>query len=215
MRRLAFLLAIVLCASPLLATPNPYRLLKSVTALQTDGRNMCSVTSINNEKKYYLTAAHCVLAQFPDAEQGPNENMSIDGKPAFLVDVNGEKDLAVLMAPGTNRPALKLAKKSVRYLDEVYVTGHPFGWKDATVFRGWVSHPSTQFTDDPRDYPFTKRYMILQVSGAPGNSGSSVVNENMEVVSVIQISWGRSFEPVMGSAPYHELVRFASKYFAK
>jgi S1-C subfamily serine protease len=57
--------------------------------------------------------------------------------------------------------------------------------------------------------------MILQVSGAPGNSGSSVVNEKLEVVSVVQINWGRAFEPVMGSAPFAELARFAGKYFAK
>jgi S1-C subfamily serine protease len=110
---------------------------------------------------------------------------------------------------------LKLAKVAPRLLDKVTMAGHPFGWDAPTVMVGTVAAVRLRFTTDPSEFPFTKHYMILQVSGAPGNSGSSVVNEKLEVVSVIQISWGRSFEPIMGSAPFAELARFAGKYFAK
>jgi S1-C subfamily serine protease len=205
-------------ATPLSAGLNPYTYLRSISVLQTAGRNMCSVTAIN--KEYYLTAAHCVVAAFPTAENPtvdstPNDDLTIDGRPAHLLDVNVLQDLAVLQVPGADRPALKLAKIAPRLLDAVTVAGHPFGWDIPTVMVGTVANVSGRFTTDPSDFPFTKRYMILQVSGAPGNSGSSVVNARMEVISVIQISWGRSFEPVMGSAPYAELVKFASRYFSK
>ena len=221
MRRiLATVALLALFVTPALAALNPYTYLKSVAVLQTEGRNMCSVTAINAEKDYFLTAAHCVVAHFPTAEspevdEQANTNMTVDGLPATILDVNVLQDLAVLYVPGSKRPALKIAHRDVRYLDAITMAGHPFGWDAATVMRGTVAAPSLQFTNNPNDYPFTKLYMILQVSGAPGNSGSSVVNDKMEVVSVVQISWGRSFESVMGTAPYFELVRFASRYFGK
>ena len=226
MRWIALLLAIVLCASPLSATPNPYRLLRSISVLQADGRNICSVTSINNDKKYYLTAAHCVLANFPfpgnqdpDMDKTfvavPNANMSIDGHPAYLLDVNVDGDMAILFVPYANRPALRLSEKGVRYSDKITVAGHPLGWNQPTIFHGWVASPSLRFTEDFDAYPFNKFYMILQVAGAPGNSGSSVVNEAMKIVGIVQISWGRSFEPVLGASPYADLKAFAGKYFTK
>ncbi len=219
MRRiLASLVLLCLLAAPLAAALNPYTYLKSVSVLQTAGRNMCSVTAIN--KEYYLTAAHCVVANFPTAEaplvdETPNDNLTIDGRPAYLLDVNVLQDLAVLEVPGADRPALKLAKVAPRLLDKVTMAGHPFGWDFPTVMVGTIAAVRLRFTTDPSEFPFTKHYMILQLSGAPGNSGSTVVNEKMEVVSVIQISWGRAFEPVMGSSPYTDLVKFAGRYFAR
>jgi S1-C subfamily serine protease len=219
MRRILTTLALLaLLVAPSFAALNPYTYLRSVSVLQTAGRNMCSVTAIN--KEYYLTAAHCVVANFPTAEaplvdETPNDNLTIDGRQAHLLDVDVLQDLAVLEVPGADRPALKLAKVSPRLLEKVTMAGHPFGWDFPTVMVGTVAALSLRFTTDPADFPFTKHYMILQVSGAPGNSGSSVVNEKLEVVSVVQINWGRAFEPVMGSAPFAELARFAGKYFAK
>ncbi len=229
MRRiLATLILLGLFVVPAAAGLNPYTYLKSISVLQTAGRNMCSVTAINKEQGYYLTAAHCVLQNFPSPsndpeESGPpevqepvaNENMTVDGRAAILTDVNVLEDLAVLYVKGATRPALKLATKSPRYLDAVTMAGHPFGWDYPTVMIGTVASPYLRFTKDPTDFPFNKYYMILQVSGAPGNSGSSVVNANMEVISVVQISWARTFAPVMGGAPYRELVKFASRYFSK
>ncbi len=216
MRRIIVTLALLIAlASPLTAALNPYRYLASVSALQTAGRNMCSVTAI--AKEVYLTAAHCVVARFPDGgdqtvDPTPNDDLTIDGRPAHLLDINVIEDLAVLEVPGASRPPLKLAKTAPRLLDKVTMAGHPFGWDAPTVMVGTIAATSLRFTDN---FPFNKRYMNLQVSGAPGNSGSSVVNAKMEVVSVVQISWGRSFESVMGSAPYAQLVRFAGKYFSR
>lgn len=225
MRRIAATCALLaLCASPVVAL-NPYRYLQSISVLQTAGRNMCSVTAINREKGYYLTAAHCVVSNFP--ERGGHDedyrltaitprasfDMSVDGRPAYLQEADIEHDLAVLQVPGASRPALKLSDTRVRFLDTVTVAGHPFGWAQPTVMVGSVAAPYLRFTDAFDDFPFNKFYMILQVSGAPGNSGSSVVNEDMAIVGVVQVSWGRSFEPVLGASPFTDLVRFAAKYF--
>lgn len=217
MRRwLSLSLLLLLLSQPIaLAELNPYRYLSSISVLQKQGDNTCSVTSINQEKQYFLVAAHCVIPEWPvhNAPYGPDV-LAIDGKAAYVFDVDVDRDMAVMFVPGTSRPALKLAKQPVKYLDEVYMAGHPFGWANPTVFRGWVSSPSLIFAGAD-DFPFNKAYMILQLSGAPGNSGSSVVNRKLEVVSLVQISWGRSFEPVMGSAPYADLVEFAGKYFGR
>lgn len=215
MRRwLTLSLLLLLLTQPVaFAELNPYRYLASVSTLQLQGGNICSVTSINRKKQYFLVAAHCVVPGWPEpnAPYGPGM-LAIDGKAAYVFDIDVNRDMAVVFAPGAFRPSLKLAKRPVRYLDDVYVAGHPFGWNAPTVFKGWVSSPSLVFAGH---FPFNKAYMILQLSGAPGNSGSSVVNRKLEVVSLVQISWGRSFEPVMGSAPYADLVEFAGKYFGR
>jgi len=216
-RIIAAFLFLALLAAPVAAALDPYKLLGSISVLQTAGRNMCSVTSIDATRKYYLTAAHCVVKQFPGADgavadETPNEGLTVDGHPAFVVALTVAQDMAILVVPASTRPALKMAKTPVRHLDDVVVAGHPLGWNFPTTTKGYVASPGGVFTGA---YPFNRPYMILQVVGAPGNSGSSVVNAQMDIVSVIQISWGRSFEPMMGSAPYSELVAFAGRYFGR
>ena len=207
-RLIASLVAVLLLVSPSAPTaaPDP---LKSAAGLSYSANpglsnNFCSTASIWEEYRLYLTAAHCVLDDEGQWEQG----FYVDGAPGEIWAINPGMDLAVVRArEAAPRPELRLAKKTPKYLDDVFVAGFPFGWTSPTVFRGWVSSPFLQF--DAMD----KEYMILQIAGAPGNSGSSVVNKKGEVVSVIQIGWDRTFMPVLGGATLDQLRTFAEKYF--
>lgn len=201
----ATLVAVLLLSTTSLTAPNPSRLLDSVTTLQYNGRNACTTTSINQDKAFFLLAAHCFGANATD-------RLTIDGQSVRIMKLDVARDLAVVMLRGTKRPALKLAKTAPDYLDEVFVAGHPFGWTEPTIFKGLVASPSLQF-DDEEGSPFSKPYMILQVAGAPGNSGSSVVNSKMEIVGVVQIGTSKSFSSVMGASPYADLVAFGARYF--
>jgi len=59
--------------------------------------------------------------------------------------------------------------------------------------------------------------MIVDMRGAPGNSGSAVVNKRGEIVSVVQIGWGvrdafgnNLFGPVLGGVPFEVLAKYRS-----
>ncbi len=229
MRRIALcstLLGLFLSAS-ILASNRP-RLMDSVKALawETDVQvggdedegggtvvkrmnNHCTITSIDSKRHYWLTAAHCVIDGFPSGDVVYRPYFIGDEsarQPAVIVAVDVPDDLAILQSALPAR-SLKMQDHEVEWGQKVKVAGHPFGWPEPTLFFGFVANPVTQFTDAD------KPYMILQLAGAPGNSGSAIVNEHDEVVSVLQISWTRSFGNVMGGSPWTRLARFAGAYF--
>src|SRR3990167_7965363 len=220
-RLLAILVAAMLLVAPATPSADIPKVLDSVRALAvpieqigystTDGRvrivvdggltNICTVSSINEQKHYWLTAQHCVddrtLTYFIDGDQG------------IVVMRDVLNDLAILHTESATAPELKLAPKGPTYADSIYVAGHPFGWPEPLLTIGTVASPVNQFTDEEGwDRPF----MILQLVGAPGNSGSPVVNTSNEVVSVVQIGWGRSFSPIMGGVVYDTLAKY-KKYW--
>lgn len=163
--------------------------------------NICTVSSINEKQRYWLTAAHCV------------EDMElvyyVAGEKATVVMRDVLNDLAILQTPTQTAPALDLAKKGPEVEDRVTVAGYPFGYPDPFLTLGTVANPSTKFTDEPG---FDRPFMLFQVAGAPGSSGSPVVNRKGDLVSVIQIGWGRGFSPIMGGVTFDVLERYRS-YF--
>jgi len=181
-----------------------------ITTAQVFG-NHCTVTSINQKKHYWLTAAHCVANEDMSEVEIHDYKIGTAGMgyvPAQIVEVDLADDIAVMATPdGPEVPALKIAKDDVGFGDPIMVVGHPFGWPEAVMFVGNVAHPSLKF--DPDD----KAYMIYQIAAAPGNSGSAVLDKDNKVVSVLQIGWSRSFANVSGGAPQDVLKRFAGKYF--
>jgi S1-C subfamily serine protease len=189
--------------------------LESVRPLQVVGtdeetganvyRNICTTTSINEAQHLWLTAAHCV---------GNPQTQELDGKlrfiqqsPAWVLDVNFPMDLAVVQAPLIRVPGLRMQPYDVVFGQKVYVAGHPLGYAALFLTQGWVANPRAHL--DPTD---TSDYMLLNVAAAPGNSGSAVLNEKGEVVSVVQVGW-TPFGAMHGGAPWRNLFTFAWKYF--
>ncbi len=197
-------------ASP--ASPDIPKVLQSVRAIQMVDvdedtgeahiHNICSTASIDETRRYWLTAAHCVPL---------GEKEYVNGEEVTVVMRDVINDVAVFSTQRVSAPALKLATRPVTYGDDIRIVGHPFGFPDAIITFGKVSNPSSKWTEEkPYDVP----YMFINVAGAPGNSGSAVVNSKGEVVSVVQITFcGRGgFCPVLGGATFEVLKTYA-KYF--
>ena len=173
--------------------------------------NVCTASSINAVTHLWLTAAHCVQhlelneAGIPIAVVHP---LTIDGHPVYLVKVDLALDLAILFTPDLVVPALRLADRAPFWEDPVRVIGYPFGYSSAVLTAGNVSNPEATIPGEVTPYLFVTAFV------APGNSGSPIVNARGEIVSVLQIGWGRGYGPGGGS-PYARLRAFAGTYFKR
>lgn len=159
--------------------------------------NICTASSINREEHYWLTAAHCVSGIGP-------EGRYVGGQPIEVVELKVKEDLAVFRVLGLTARELRMQRSNPFFGQEVIVAGHPFGYPDIFVTRGYIANPKVLIDGT--------HYMIYDAAGAPGNSGSPVMNLNGEILSVLQIGWSRSFSPVGGGAPYENLKWF-ERYF--
>jgi hypothetical protein len=178
-------------------------------------RNICTAVSINEIEHIWLTAAHCVLTEV-EGEMGIEMGlrqvfigtgiMSISA-PATVLEVNGDTDLAVLQTPDFYVVGVKFGKQP-KMGQEILVAGHPFGYPDIFLTRGYIANPSALLD------PGYRRKMIFDVAGAPGNSGSPVFNTRGELVSILQIGWSRSFSPVTGGALWGDVKVITAKYWA-
>lgn len=164
-----------------------------------DLTNICTVSSINKKQRLWLTAYHCVSDQ--------TLKYFISGEQAVLVMGDAGNDLAILQTLTVVAPALKLSKKAPRVEDRVKMAGHPFGWLTPTLSVGMVMSVSNQFETEGE---FARPFMILAIEGAPGNSGSPIVNVKDEIISVCQISWSRTFAGTMGGVTFDTLAKYRS-----
>ena len=130
---------------------------------------VCTTTSINEEMHLWITAAHCVDA-------GP---LFIQQQPVSVVVVWNTADLALLFTPTFAAPALRLAEDDPEVGDKVFVVGYPFGIKQPQLFQGHVSSAGMDIGHGHK--------VGLDVTICGGNSGSPVVNERDELVSMIQV----------------------------
>lgn len=175
---------------------------KSVRPLQDmNGRNICTVSSINQDKHYWLTAAHCVLNE----ETKEPEPVFIETHPTEIVYVDAVLDLAVLKAPELSVVALKMARAMPMVGQPIVVVGHPVGLDQVQLFQGYVASLRTEVEPD-------SWYMMYDMTACGGNSGSLVVNRNDEVVSVLQIGYGRPCSGFSGGATWQAMGRMR-KYF--
>lgn len=179
---------------------NHFTVQKSVRALQDEnGRNICTVTSINQERKLWLTAAHCVA----DVQAGVRD-VYVETHPADVVFVDVKIDLAVLEVDELDVPAVKIAKTMPEVGARIFVVGHPLGLDQVQLFQGYVSSLRTEVDGD--------WYMLYDMTACGGNSGSLVINGKDEVVSVLQIGFGQGCSAFTGGATWQELGK-VRKYF--
>lgn len=181
---------------------------KSVRPLQDmNGRNICTVTSINQDKHYWLTAAHCVLSEEAPMLDGPEsvEPTFVETHPTEVVFADRALDLAVLKVAELSVPAVKIAKAMPAVGSVIIVVGHPVGLDQVQLFQGYVASLRTEV--EPESW-----YMMYDLTVCGGNSGSVVVNKRDEVVSVVQIGYGRPCSGFSGGATWQALGR-VRKYF--
>lgn len=182
----------------------------AVITLDEEGpalRNHCTATSIDEARHLWLTAAHCLLSEMTDVGSVESPRYII-GDRALSVVVSSEADLAVVRTVYASAPALKLAKHAPRQKDAIQLWGHPFGFRDLVATVGIVS--VVEFLDFA-EIGRTQPKMLYQIVGAPGNSGSAVLDARGDIISVLQFAWGRSFEPFTGGCTYEQLRQFLAQ----
>lgn len=183
----------------------------AVRPITYKGANICTATKINDQKDLWLTAQHCV-----PPEDFKGEMIKIDGTTVQVVARSPlEKDLAILFVPGGQGKALKFGEAPILG-QSVKMWGHPIGVPIPQLFAGTVSSLDLPFpvVDDEGNVVSWEHYTMFNMVVCGGNSGSSILNEAEEIVSVMQIGVGQ--RPCMswsGGAPYVDLKAFAGKYF--
>lgn len=199
-RLTAVLLAALLTLAPA-ADASKYKVIDAVKPLSIDGFNpytgetgrinICTTSSINNkvDKKkggnYWLTAAHCI--------SDSKLVYWIGDQKASVAMRDVLNDLAILYTSKSWDTALKLANAWPEFGDRVMMAGHPFGYGAVFFTQGFVANPSAYLKDGYQDH---RPFMVLDLAGAAGNSGSPIVDKDEEVISVLQCGWGSSFSPV-------------------
>lgn len=197
---LSFLMALSLLIPAASVSSDNLGFLTSIRPLQMEGangelRNICTTSSINEKKDYWIAAAHCVA---------DDEPRYIEGIGVFVTDVDFDLDLAVLTAPQMDVKAIKLAQRQPSVGDRAYIAGHPFGYPSLFLTQGHVANIDADLDG--------QHFMVLDVAIAPGNSGSPVLNSKGEMMSILQVGWG-GYSPVGGGSTWRNLARFAGKYF--
>lgn len=177
----------------------------SVEALQMDGRTFCTAFSINQSEGLWATAAHC--AQY--SLEHTDHYTTIMGAPATVIYVGfPATDIAVFQADA-HSPAVHLSKQAPSVGDSLYVVGYPLGITKTNTYGHMgarliaLAHPSTGYfiISD-----------LLDVTVAPGNSGSPVFNAAGELIGVL---WGDvDGAPVGLSTSYEGTMRVLAPYLA-
>lgn len=199
----ALVVAAVLVVYPLvgLAAAPPNKVFEAVYPVQEviDGEldTLCTSTLIDKERKLVLTAAHCIRG----------EALAIGGTPGFVIDFNEPLDMAVIFVPALGlQPDLSHKKlkdlalgKAPKVGDQVFMVGYPSGVPFQMLSQGWISALNA-----------FEEFTAYQLFRYGGYSGSAVVNEKGDVVSVHQVTL---WDPVGGGARYEDLVAFAGPYF--
>ena len=171
------LLVVSLFSSPVTARLNP------VQPLQFHGQTYCTSWSINEAQGYWATVAHCAAAARMLEEQSQGDQSTIDGRQAVVIFQGTEVDTAVFQADA-HAEAFELAKKAQEVGDPVAIVGYPYGFARART-SGSVAIRSLWLW-----HPVLEHYVmndILDITTAPGNSGSPVLNPKGKVVGLL---WG-------------------------
>ena len=156
--------------------------------------NICTASSVGDGE--WLTKAHCVTH---------GRQVYISGEPAAVIKADDNVDLALVKTRFVKAPALRVAVKAPSALDVVVMLGHPMGFYQVVATTGWVSVP--EWREPGMAFPL----MLVQIVGAPGNSGSSILNTRGEIISVLEGGWGRSFEPMAVGSAHSVLVAILKK----
>ena len=181
-----------------LLSSQPHAAPASVQALLFP-QNHCTAFSIAPHK--WMTAGHC-------GSLGLTTDATILDEPAWVIFLNNENDLAIFESEA-EAPALKLAKNEPRVGDIVSITGFPLEiGRVTTTGRIAALHR-------PIWHPILKGWMtsdILDITTAPGNSGSPVQNTHGDVVGVL---WGGvQSHPLSISVPWSVLREVTRSFWA-
>ena len=167
----------------------PYNLMKDV-AVQIN--NNCSGTIIDAEKRYILTAAHCVnnsqplqnIEKIVYDEEG-NE-IRRDIFEASILRDNENTDVAILYAETGPEftSAADVSTEAPKVADQLFILSNPNAW-EYVFSRGSVMD---NYFSEPKYKPVPM--MLLSASINPGSSGGGIFNADGDVIGVVSAKYG-------------------------
>lgn len=136
--------------------------------------NFCTAFSINKEKGYWATAAHCLA-----------NDLFVGQEHADVIAADEENDLAVLRSFHTD--ALEIADETPFPGVAVYKWGYGNGWPVA-----WASYGTRS------RWAYFSHFLghiavIFDLILAPGDSGSPIMTMDNKVVSIAEIIFRKEF----------------------
>jgi len=186
----------------------------SIRPLQNaEGKNICTASSINQEKRYWLTARHCLYRSIPVMTEDGLTALEVKNFPYMAgqqvteVRENDADDTAVV-ASTVSAPALHLSARHPQLGDRVTLWGYAFGLQSPLLFQGYVACLDCDLDREQEAPEGTQtHYMMFDMAAAGGDSGSPVLDAQGHVISVLQIGMGSGSAAVSGGVRYWELVR--------
>jgi hypothetical protein len=207
MKLRTFILAIVLAFSGCSAAGKvdrhpPSGIQPLLTAIGTED---CTAFSINQKERYYLTAAHCV-----DESDPFNPILYLFHSRIRQFNIDRTLDLCVFKA-AFGMPAFSFADTPPNSGDRVFVEGFFDESPFPTIFEGM--YHSDGIVREPSVKQFVLR-AIFEMQVNSGQSGSPILNQNGEVVSVAQLTIRVPSVKIeySGGATFAEMKAFVQPY---
>jgi hypothetical protein len=140
-----------------------------------DGHIYCTAFSINQRQGYWMTARHCSQISVPGF---------LYGEWTAVVYQDMVADIAVIQS-GFHAPALKIAPEVPLAGAAIFAIGYPYGIVQMVTY-GRIGQVLVRVPMDETGR-LSPPSMFFDLTAAPGNSGSPVMDSQGRVVSVL---WG-------------------------
>lgn len=150
--------------------------------------------------KKWVTAAHVL-------ENDTSRDYHVAQSKAYFKIIDVENDLAGFHVP--DDPAgsgLKLAGRAPKAGDEIHAAGYPFVLVDWMFISGKVANPTYQLGPN-------KKIMAYDMRSCGGFSGSPVINEYGQLVSILQVGMGQQPCGVFSGGATHATLKTFLKLF--
>ncbi len=205
MKRILLVLALLAVVSPVCAdTPRIYESIRPLQTVDEKGElnTICTASSINAQDGYWLTAAHCVLA-----DRGIRK-VFIEGERAYLMFVDQWHDMVVLRTEKLRVKALKVRRTAPELMEQAFLAGYPLALS-VQIFQGAISSTDTPLADP---YGNPRHYMMFAMVACGGNSGGPIVDSKNEIISVMQMGFGGQCSVFAGGALWADVARVVGKF---
>jgi hypothetical protein len=182
----------------------------SIRPLWHLGRQVCTASSINERMGLWLTANHCVNQGLPQVEDRSVPELPFHQ--TSLVWFSEPDDLAVLFTASLRVTALRLGHEPVAVGGLVQSYGFPLALKNIQYVRGYVSSRDTHITSDEGTVEYGTKDMF-GMNVCAGASGSAILNEHDEIVSVVQIGTDTPCGGITGGARFSKIRYYLERFF--
>jgi V8-like Glu-specific endopeptidase len=164
----------------------PHLLFSAIGVPPQEGNSSCSATQIKYRDHFYiLTARHCVEErkdEFSSREimyvtliLHDNSTVKVSGS-KFVISQNADVAVLPLLAPILDN-SLDLSKNDAKLDDKITITGYPLGVSDQITRSGLAKSMTISWYESVAQ--------LIQIMAAPGDSGSSILNKNEDVVGIL------------------------------